>query len=285
MVPPRSPYYPPRAQWYSGVWYLWYWFLHAKRVTPVLRLATHRFLASCIIPGLAFGIAGRRIIAWAAVLAYGGCLLLLAIRLGHPEATFAFGMMISIHTSSVLFAIERTSPVPLILSQRTCYAMGLVLFMGVAIYFPMRRYVMDHWALPISVKGRIIVVRPSRSRIDRGDWVVYRMQPRSGAGVNIAGGIAYAHLIAMSGDQLRFTPFYVMVNETFPDQIQPDMPVHGEPVVPEKRCFIWPDLAIPARGGGGSMVSDLKMQMAEVPENDVIGKPYTRWFWRKQQLP
>jgi hypothetical protein len=64
------------------------------------------------------------------------------------------------------------------------------------------------------------------------------------------------------------------------------MPVSGNTVVPENNWFIWPDLAI--TGGHGnvpeSTISQTMLQMANVPQSQFVGKPFKRWFGRRQVL-
>ena len=61
------------------------------------------------------------------------------------------------------------------------------------------------------------------------------------------------------------------------------MPQGGDLIVPEKKWFIWPELGISGHGNAGeAVISATMLQLATVPEDRFVGKPFKRWFWRKQ---
>jgi hypothetical protein len=61
------------------------------------------------------------------------------------------------------------------------------------------------------------------------------------------------------------------------------MPRSGELTVPEKHWFIWPSFSISGQGNEGR-ISELMMGAAMVAQDQFSGKPFNRWFWRKQIL-
>jgi hypothetical protein len=64
------------------------------------------------------------------------------------------------------------------------------------------------------------------------------------------------------------------------------MPVSGMVIVPGNHWFIWPDLAISGHGNiGEAAITDAMLRMADVSEEQFVGKPFKRWFWRQQFLP
>ena len=64
------------------------------------------------------------------------------------------------------------------------------------------------------------------------------------------------------------------------------MPVSGNFAVPENHWFIWPNIAISGNWNpGDANISSAMLQLADVPEKQFVGKPFKRWFWRKQILP
>jgi hypothetical protein len=64
------------------------------------------------------------------------------------------------------------------------------------------------------------------------------------------------------------------------------MPSDGEWVVPENHWLIWPNLDISGHGNvGEARISSAMMNLASVNEDQFLGKPLARWFWRKQILP
>jgi hypothetical protein len=64
------------------------------------------------------------------------------------------------------------------------------------------------------------------------------------------------------------------------------MPQGGELVVPENHWFVWPELAINVHGNvGEGPISATMLQLAIISESEFIGKPFKRWFWRRQLFP
>ncbi|HXS69029.1 MAG TPA: hypothetical protein VN761_09315, partial [Candidatus Polarisedimenticolia bacterium] len=88
------------------------------------------------------------------------------------------------------------------------------------------------------------------------------------------------------GDHIQFATNYFSINGGIHQSLLPHMPTDGEVIVQEKNWFIWPNLAI--IGGHGnvpeSTISTTMLQMATVPQDNFIGKPFTRWFGRRQML-
>ena len=61
------------------------------------------------------------------------------------------------------------------------------------------------------------------------------------------------------------------------------MPETGELIVPEKHWFVWPDFAISGHGNvAEAALSAALLPMATVSEDQFAGKPFKRWFWRRQ---
>jgi hypothetical protein len=57
-------------------------------------------------------------------------------------------------------------------------------------------------------------------------------------------------------------------------------------VVPEKRWLVWPDLALGGHGQvAGANLSAVLLQVGTMSEQQFVGKPFKRWFWRRQLLP
>jgi len=55
--------------------------------------------------------------------------------------------------------------------------------------------------------------------------------------------------------------------------------------MPEKRWFIWPDWAISGNPQQTDAIARLMRDSALVAESQFVGKPFGRWFWRRQTLP
>jgi hypothetical protein len=62
------------------------------------------------------------------------------------------------------------------------------------------------------------------------------------------------------------------------------MPVAGAWTVPEKHWFVWPELGIGGHGMPRADLSATLLEMGTISEEQFIGKPFKRWFWRRQVL-
>ena len=92
-------------------------------------------------------------------------------------------------------------------------------------------------------------------------------------------------MLATAGDRVEFSTNGFAVNGVLQARL-PHMPETGGLVVPENHWFIWPKLAISGNWDvGEANISSAMMQMASVSEDQFVGKPFKRWFWRKQILP
>lgn len=283
----RSPYYPPRATWYSPFFHVvrvckqTLWLHHILR--PI-KVSGWKILAALVIPGYAFLARGRRSIGRIAMWSYGVLAVIFILWLGYPVAGFAFGLMLSIHGCSILFLFQ-----PLLLGVRLPFrlavAIVLLLLLGVGFYAPIRQQVENHWLLPMRLNERVIITRTwtTPASIRRGDWVAYNFPGGAGAGLVWHGGIGLRPVLARGGDRVKFLPDRFEVNGLASPR-QKHMPTSGELIVPQKYWFIWPEFVIPGHASDAA-VAEAKMQNCLVSENQFIGKSFQRWFWRRQQLP
>ena len=145
--------------------------------------------------------------------------------------------------------------------------------------------------MPLRIKENVVIVRTFSSprSIQRGDRIVYSLESVSGGDAHREGGAVWAKagfglgpVLAVAGDRIRFTPEGYEVNGVSRPSL-PHMPKTGEAVVPEKNWFIWPEVAISGNGNAQeAVISTTMLQMAIVAETQFIGKPFKRWFWRRQ---
>ena len=140
-----SPYYPPRARWYSPL-------LGFGGVLRRRLLALDRFrlpqqgpslggvLGSLLVPGLGFLLRGPR---WVGSLVLAVCLFLLLlffVETGSQAGNVAFGLLLSVHSTSLMYLFE-----PWLagtrLRTRIFVAMALLLALGGLVYLPARNLI------------------------------------------------------------------------------------------------------------------------------------------------
>jgi hypothetical protein len=283
-------YYPPRARWYSPVFYFGCQLRRHLRLDR-LKLSSGingcRVLLGLLVPGYAFAAYGRRTLARAV---YGSYLLAVAVfvvGLGYFLSSVALAAMISLHVSGVIFLIGRES-LTMDLRWRVVSSLTAFSLVCLGIYHPLQRQFEKRLAMPLKVGNKVVLVstRQAAAVVKRGDWVAYRINEAAGDHMYVAGGLGFGQVQAVAGDRLVFTPRSWQVNDkVFPRRTY--MPVHETWVVPEKHWFIWPDSAISISGDQrqNEAVSRLMREVAMVSEPQYVGKPLRRWFWRRQTLP
>jgi hypothetical protein len=289
-----SPYYPPRARWYSP--------LFSFGGTIRRRLALDRIhlpremtlvglVASFLVPGLAVYIRGPRLWGKAALVGCGLLFLLFIAWFGHPAGNFAFGLLLSIHISGFVYYCS-----PLLLNapfrSRLLFTLLTMMVLGLLIYLPIRNVILYHWLVPLRVRGNVVIVHrlDAPHDIKRGDWVMYSQksvemgEAHNGGAIWVRAGFGWGPVLAVGGDRVEFSTNAFRVNgEAQP--LLPHMPNSGTLIVPEKHWFIWPELDINGHGNvGEANISATMLQMAIVSQEQFIGKPFKRWLWRRQIL-
>ncbi len=244
-------------------------------------------LAGFLVPGCAVWLRGPSLWGRAALAASGGLMLMFIAWLGYPVANFAFGLLLSLHVTGLVYYCN-----PLMAHQpfrvRLAFTFLVLLGLGLLLYLPARDYLQGHWVTPLRINGRVVVVwrHGQADRIRRGDWVAYALSdPQRGGPVRVQAGASLGPVLAVAGDRLQFATNSFSVNGNWHTN-QPYMPVTGGFVVPENQWFIWPRVGISGHGDVGELnIRNALWMLARVNENQFLGKPLHHWFGRKQLLP
>jgi hypothetical protein len=249
-------------------------------------------VAGFLVPGLAVYLRGSRLFGKAALIACGLLALSFVVWFGYPAGNFAFGLLLSIHTTGFVYYCSpflRNEP----FRSRMFFTLLSLIAIGGLFYAPIRSVIQQRWLIPLRVRGNVIIVHRlgAPHDIKRGDWVMYSQnsgqtgEAHNGGAVWVQAGFGWGPVLAMAGDRVKFSTNAFMVNgKTQP--LLPHMPTSGEVVVPEKHWFIWPELDISGHGNVGEVnISAAMLQMATVSQEQFIGKPFKRWFWRRQITP
>ena len=289
-----SPYYPPRARWYSPIFSLWFALrrgLHLEKIPWPGGLSVFVALVSLVVPGFIFIAKGRKILGGAILAGYSALALIFLVALGYPAANLAFGLMISLHTTSIIYLetywMEERSD----LATKVTLAVCNLLILWLLIYLPLIGFAERNWFRPVRVRDRVFIVRPQTSPRDvrPGDRIIYSLngaeagEAHTGGGaVRMPGGFGFGPVLATAGDRVQFSTNSFAVNGVLHPSM-PHMPVSGEFVVPEKQWFIWPEFDMYVHGNiAEANISAMWLQMALVTEKQLLGAPYKSWFWRRQ---
>jgi hypothetical protein len=209
--------------------------------------------------------------------------LLFFAAIGYPAGNVAFGLLLSIHSTALIYLFE-----PWLAGERfrtrVFVSMALLVGVGGLIYMPARNLMETRWLAPLRVNDRVVVVRKFAAPpvLKRNDLIAYSLPGNTGHAVYVEAGFGLGPVLAVAGDHVRFTKAAFEVNGV-PQPRLAHMPEAGELTVPEKHWFIWPDLAISGHGNvpAGTLTAVL-LQMATISEEQFAGRPFKRWFWRRQ---
>ena len=290
-----SPYYPPRARWYSPLFAVWQTLqrrMGLDRLHLPEGIPASAFIASLLVPGFAFILRKERLIGRAILVGYGLLAIVFIVWLGYPVANLAFGLMLSAHVTSITFLLN-----PWLVEARFGFriATGLILLLlvGGGLYMPLRNQLQTNYFLPLRIKDHVVIVQTFSSprSIRRGDSIAYSLEShnvgdahREGGAVRAEAGFGLGPVLAVAGDCIRFTPQTFEINGVAQKSL-PHMPVAGQFVVPEKHWFLWPEIVISGHDNTTeATITSALLQMATVAETQFTGKPLKRWFGRRQIL-
>ncbi len=287
-----SEFYPPRARWHTRLFLSLSKpvrrYLHFERLRLRGELKLGDLLLCLALPGFSFFAHGRKLAGWVVLSGYAVSAILFLVALGFLASDVAYGLMISIHATSIVYLQNRWL-FDSRFGTRLVAALGTLFAVWALLYAPLVSFAERHWLMPLRLAGRVVIVDCSvkpRS-LKRGDWVAYEIpdqlaHDREVGRAILAGGLGLDPIVALPGDSLRFTGGSLFVNNQ-PFPVAPYMPVSGELKMPEKVWFIWPHFAITMRGGAfDSDVSATLQQTAMVGQNQILGRPFKHWFGRRQ---
>lgn len=282
-----SPFYPPRAPWYRSVRQAWFDFARLSRMDRLVlprRVAPGQFLLGLVLPGHGFAALDRPALArvTGAISALG--LLLWLALLGYPAASVALATVVSIHTSSASTLLLHWGGTPRLRLRVLLTALTLAA-LWCLVYLPLQDTVAKHLAIPLRMDDRVVVVKPGLDprHVKPRDEIAYRIESRGDGGYLLRAGYGIERVQAMPGDVVRFFPDRFEVNGRAQPRLDA-MPVRGDFVVPEKNWFIWPRLAIVARGDRTPNVNALLLEVSRVGHEQLVGRAYRHWFFRPQAI-
>jgi len=143
-----------------------------------------------------------------------------------------------------------------------------------------------------SLTNNQTALQQSISQLSSGKRIVSAQDDPAGLSIametqGLLGALGQASLglglvLATPGDHVEFSTGKITVNGVSRPAM-PHMPVSGALVVSQNHWFIWPDIAISGNWNVAEAdISSAMLQMANVSQNQFMGKPFKRWFWRKQ---
>ncbi|MGH7978015.1 MAG: hypothetical protein ACREE6_01470 [Limisphaerales bacterium] len=285
------PYYPPRARWYAPVFRVIAaarWGIAMDRIRLPSTLTWPGLALSFLVPGLGFYLRGPRLLGRAAMAACVVLFLIFVACLGLSLGNFAFGLIISIHATSIVYYCgpelkEWT------LRNRVLLTVLILISIGALYYGPLRDLIQNRFLMPLQFNGRPLVVGKfsAAQTVRRGEWIAYHISYSYDYGddawIHIHKGMGLGPVLAVAGDTVEFSAKSFSVNGARQPPL-PFMPSSGSLVVSSNHWFIWPNYGVSGHGYGGR-ISSIMLGLANVSERQYAGRPFKQWLWRKQTLP
>jgi hypothetical protein len=217
-------------------------------------------------------------------LSYLVFLTLFVAALGTGLGNLCFGLMMCIHSLGVLFLFEQVSGA-MVLFKRVLYSLLLLTVISQFCYLPFRGWITSRVALPLHTQSGVVVIRPTTTlgTVQRGDWVAYRLGAHRLENLIIRGGYGFDRVIGVAGDEIRFEPGRLLVNGRVTGSAA-DMPSSGTLVVRVGHYYIWSAMEQNWVHAAQDTVTAAKAGLAHVEAGALVGRPYKRWFWRRQEL-
>jgi len=290
-----SPFYPPRARWWSGLLYPWFRFLrtlHLEHIHCPRGFSTVQTLLALLVPGVSFIGLGRRMLGFSIFWIYSVSVVVFIVRLGFAEGNFAYGLLLAAHATSVFYLLAHWLG-NMEFINKLLLAAGSLFVVWMLLYVPVVHFFESRYAVPLRVSGEVVVMHPrvAPDKLRRGDRIMFRVeenaigQAHGGGVVRVDAGIGWGPVLALPGETVLFFTNSFSVNGVTQANLA-HMPTSGEFVVPTNRWFVWPDFGINARGNvSEANISALILQLSTVSTAQMTGRPFERWLGRKQKLP
>ncbi len=277
-----SPYYPPRAGRRSR-------FLAAMNRLRIRMRAPHiddsavqeigvfiRGIPWLLIPGLMWRQQGRTALGACVAAAWVILVAIFIISLDEFIANAAAMLAATLHAISAAAVLMVLCPHWQGFSRiwRTTLFTSLLVL---ALYTVGLRNMLPPFAQRLTSNGTTVMIHQAkwfaRHPWTQGEWVAYRLP---------AGGTNFDRILALPGDTIRFHRDSFEVNGRLFERVSPLMPTDGEEVLTTGTYFIWPTEASFAHAGGNQQ--NLLLGLATIGEDDILGRPYRRWFWKSPVL-
>ena len=281
-----SSYYPPRAglnRHFNQISYAVRRRLHLEQLGLKLKTTPSRFFFGLIVPGFSFLDAGWGTMGKATMIGWTLAALVFLIWLGYAAANIAFGLMMSMHVSSILYLHNRAFPEMPVL-RRLMFSIMVLLIVGQVVYVSGLKLCQSYVFMPLRVGEKTYVINRlgDPGTLRRGDFVACHAEATSADSVRIREGYILNKVIAVPGDRIDFKPGQFAVNGVLYTDL-PRMPESGTTVLDQHTWLVWPSLeTVVKMNVNPQSVSAAVLKMAKIERGQVIGKPFRRWFFRKQ---
>ncbi|MCI0748583.1 MAG: hypothetical protein L0Y58_24505 [Verrucomicrobia subdivision 3 bacterium] len=286
-----SSYYPPRAGRLQRAHTLAYSVrtrLRLEELNHRLGTTVSRFVLALAMPGYSFLDAGWKAIGIATLAGWAVALCAFFIWLGYGAADVAFGLLISMHVSSVIYLFNRVAS-EMGVVRRLLFSLGLLFMVSQAVYVPARNWLEEKWIVPVRKGEKIYVIdRRATTSLKRGELVACKARGVSIGGVGsapriyIRDGLVVDRILGLPHDEVTFGPGFYSVNGVVAPALG-RMPSSGSFTVPGDKWLVWPSLStVTEYNVDRERIAAAVLEMAMVSSDQLLGRPFRHWFWRDQ---
>ena len=290
----NSTYYPPRARWYHRLlvpWHIVQRELRLDRIHLPAGYSPGQSLLSLIVPGYAMFVSRRCVLGWTFLCTYLISAILFVVALGYQVGSVCYGLMISVHASSIIFLEGQWLRRDCRFGLRLIVATVTLVAVWLGAYAPVLNYIDEHWITTVRSPDRVMIVRRTAvpTSVQHGEFLLFSIggiqagdAHRMGGAFRLQTGFGWGPVLAREGERVEFAEHAFAVNGISTPSL-PHMPKSGGFIVPENHWFIWPELAIRGRSDAAEpILADLMVQAAVVSKAQFVGKPFRHWFGRRQ---
>lgn len=285
---PHASFEPPRAGPLRGAWNAWFTFRRKTRlriprnpVTLGVPDFSSRTAAVLLFPIYAWVVLGKPARArWAAV-AYAVSMLVALICVGWSAAGYAAGVMITLHGLGIAEYFSSSSFTEK-LRYRFARTAGSILVVAIA-YTVISRSLLNRFVLPVQTNHAVVLInRWALTPAKPEEIVAFRTAAWRAGNTRIPAGVYLARVFASAGDVVSFADESFSVNGTSQPR-RPFMPKSGTISIPPGNSFLWP-IELTAEYREQEQALNFARTIAVRPDAEIVGQPYSWWFWRSTSL-
>ena len=283
----RATLEPPRAGMLGGFWRAWYAFRRRTRLQfPAIPIrikpihVTADWAAVILVPTYAWFVLDRRRLARFAFALYAASAVLAFLCLGWTAAGVAAGVMIALHGLGIAeyFYSGKILPQP----RHWLVRYACVIFAVAIVYSIASPRLLAIFVMPMqTARGAVLIntLTPLDS-VARGEVVAFRGRQWWSGNLVLREGAYFGRVVGLAGDVIVFREETFTVNG-YPQPRHHAMPRRGEVKVPARHLFIWP-LEVRREFASREQAAEFTQRVALLPESHFYGRPYRRWFLRRQ---